>query len=703
MNMSHQTFKVSIIIDDSVENFYIKHYVDDFQPIFSKFKNLVFQRNPCVNSPILKIYWIDAENDKILISCEEDFRLYIEQGQGKKVFFSVIRAPTQQDEDDEVAMDAEDSNDRQKSDRRSRKSTRDEEKQKRASKRLAEKMRSAEEKLRTEAERHSRCSDKHERKTAERLERAKKRCDQIRSLIGAFDPANLSCEENAYASTSSNASAIPPAVNNPATDVLNASPEIIRIVSNAILAGCLQPANFINKMLTEIIGMVPVVPTENVAQAAGQASSDQQQQTEFQRQHMATNTSDMNTPTSAADLSNEEIKALFKEAAKELEKMNEIANSNKSQTMETSTMSAGSSNSVVTQIERNCEDLTDSAISNSTVINIDPPGYAEVVAQEDGRGKSPDIEESFKIVTPPKSILRSRESSIEVHDVNSMMSDDSRDWTMLDASTNENEEEVPFLSARAQSPVKQPETPTATPADKSVSTETQTPKSISSGFDSSSLPTPEEVRASIQKSIETVGEMSEMVKNSVASAQQSLLDFQQPEAYVEPPAAQPKPLPVLVLKPIQPTFQLINSERRATSVASQATPVATSVAAQATPVASSVASQATLVTDPVPAPVSTPPVAAARLIWPPTAPQVSANTPANLMANGMGAKPKAPQTGPAVIVYDPNPKINTAVHTMLAMGFSNDGGWLTQLLLNVDGDVPAAINFLTPQPKNKPQ
>lgn len=90
--MSHKTFKVSIIIDDSVENFYIKHYVgknnrtennlslkteiemktnseqkkyffhllfaDDFQPIFNKFKSLVFQRNPSVNSPILKIYWI---------------------------------------------------------------------------------------------------------------------------------------------------------------------------------------------------------------------------------------------------------------------------------------------------------------------------------------------------------------------------------------------------------------------------------------------------------------------------------------------------------------------------------------------------------------------------------------------------------------------------------------------------------------------
>lgn len=29
--MAHQTFKVSIVIDDTVENFYIKHYVGKFK------------------------------------------------------------------------------------------------------------------------------------------------------------------------------------------------------------------------------------------------------------------------------------------------------------------------------------------------------------------------------------------------------------------------------------------------------------------------------------------------------------------------------------------------------------------------------------------------------------------------------------------------------------------------------------------------
>lgn len=79
--MSHQTFKVSIVIDEQIENFYVKHFIgektknfldfykvinspffspdkDEFQPIFNKFKSLVFQRNPSVNQPNLKVYWI---------------------------------------------------------------------------------------------------------------------------------------------------------------------------------------------------------------------------------------------------------------------------------------------------------------------------------------------------------------------------------------------------------------------------------------------------------------------------------------------------------------------------------------------------------------------------------------------------------------------------------------------------------------------
>lgn len=64
----------------------------------------------------------DAENDKILLSCEEDFRLYIEQGRGKKVYFNVTSGHLRPEEEDDVAMEAEESNEKQqKLDRRARK------------------------------------------------------------------------------------------------------------------------------------------------------------------------------------------------------------------------------------------------------------------------------------------------------------------------------------------------------------------------------------------------------------------------------------------------------------------------------------------------------------------------------------------------------------------------------------------------------
>uniref|UniRef100_A0A8D8AI84 Protein ref(2)P n=1 Tax=Culex pipiens TaxID=7175 RepID=A0A8D8AI84_CULPI len=63
----------------------------------------------------------------------------------------------------------------------------------------------------------------------------------------------------------------------------------------------------------------------------------------------------------------------------------------------------------------------------------------------------------------------------------------------------------------------------------------------------------------------------------------------------------------------------------------------------------------------------------------------------------------APQ--PAVVVppvaaptstFSNRPHVNHAVHAMMAMGFSNEGGWLTQLLDSVNGDIPRALDLLTP-------
>lgn len=42
------------------------------------------------------------------------------------------------------------------------------------------------------------------------------------------------------------------------------------------------------------------------------------------------------------------------------------------------------------------------------------------------------------------------------------------------------------------------------------------------------------------------------------------------------------------------------------------------------------------------------------------------------------------------------PDVTAPLNTMLAMGFSNDNGWLSQLLQTVDGDIPSALDLLQP-------
>ncbi|KAL5279122.1 SQSTM1 family protein [Megaselia abdita] len=46
--------------------------------------------------------------------------------------------------------------------------------------------------------------------------------------------------------------------------------------------------------------------------------------------------------------------------------------------------------------------------------------------------------------------------------------------------------------------------------------------------------------------------------------------------------------------------------------------------------------------------------------------------------------------------YHTNPLINEAVIAMMSMGFSNEGAWLTQLLVSVNGDVSRALDLLRP-------
>lgn len=46
--------------------------------------------------------------------------------------------------------------------------------------------------------------------------------------------------------------------------------------------------------------------------------------------------------------------------------------------------------------------------------------------------------------------------------------------------------------------------------------------------------------------------------------------------------------------------------------------------------------------------------------------------------------------------YHPNPKIQRAVEAMMAMGFSNEGSWLTHLLIAQNGDIDKALDVIHP-------
>merc|ERR1711963_1110793 len=86
----------------------------------------------------------------------------------------------------------------------------------------------------------------------------------------------------------------------------------------------------------------------------------------------------------------------------------------------------------------------------------------------------------------------------------------------------------------------------------------------------------------------------------------------------------------------------------------------------------------------------------------PTLPAEESTTPRNTTTSANETQDQgaaAPASAPPATAVHPDPRIQVALQAMMNMGFSNDGGWLANLLEAKDGDIGKVLDILQPVKK----